>query len=66
MNYAEEMIERGRREGRREGQVRAIEGFVARDVPWSTVDAATGIDEATFRRLRQRVDAEDNGTESAV
>jgi len=70
MNYVEEMIERGRREGRREGelkgQVRAIEGFVARAVPWSTIEAATGIDEATFRRLRQRIDAEQDGTESTV
>ena len=78
MNYVEEMIERGRREGRQEGrqegrregelkgQVRAIEGFVARDIPWPTIEAATGIDEATFRRLRQRVDAKDNGTESTV
>ena len=74
MNYVEEMIERGRREGRQEGrregelkgQVRAIEGFVARDIPWPTIEAATGIDEATFRRLRQRVDANDNGTESTV
>ena len=48
------------------GQVRAIEGFVARDIPWPTIEAATGIDEATFRRLRQRVDAKDNGTESTV
>ena len=74
MNYVEEMIERGRREGRQEGRregelkgrVRAIEGFVARDIPWSTIEAATGIDEATFRRLRQRIDAEDNGAESSV
>ena len=74
MNYVEEIIERGRREGRQEGrregelkgQVRAIEGFVARDIPWPTIEAATGIDEATFRRLRQRVDAKDNGTESTV
>ena len=59
MNYVEELIEQGRQEGRREGelkgQVRAIEGFVARDIPWSTIEAATGIDEATFRRLRQRI-----------
>ena len=66
MNYVEEMIERGRQEGRQEGelkgQVRAIEGFVARDIPWSTIEAATGIDEATFRRLRQQIhDADDNG-----
>ena len=70
MNYVEEMIERGRQEGRREGelkgQVRVIERFVARDVPWSTIEAATGIDEATFRRLRQRIDAQDNGAEPAV
>ena len=56
----------GRREGELKGQVRAIEGFVARDIPWPTIEAATGIDEATFRRLRQRVDAKDNGTESTV
>ena len=78
MNYVEEMIERGRREGRQQGrregrregelkgQVRAIEGFVARDIPWPTIEAATGIDEATFRRLRQRVDSEDNGTDSTA
>ena len=56
----------GRREGELKGQVRAIEGFVARDISWPTIEAATGIDEATFRRLRQRVDAKDNGTESTV
>ena len=74
MNYVEEMIERGRREGRqegrqegrREGQVRAIEGFVARDIPWTTIEAATGIDEQTFRRLRQQVDAKDTEAESTV
>ena len=53
MNYVEELIEQGRREGRHEGelkgQVRAIEGVVARDIPWSTIEAATGIDEPTFR-----------------
>ena len=56
----------GRREGELKGQVRAIEGFVARDIPWPTIEAATGIDEATFRRLRQRVDAKDDGTEAAI
>ena len=67
MNYVEELIERGRQEGRREGelkgQVRVIEGFVALDTPWSDIEEATGIDEATFRRLRQRLDdADDNGS----
>ena len=71
MNYVEELIEQGRQEGRQQGrqegrregelkgQVRAIEGFVARDIPWSTIEAATGIDEPTFRRLRQRIDLAD-------
>ena len=53
----------GRREGRQEGelrgQVQTIQGFLERDVPWSTIEAATGIDEATFRRLKQQFD--DNG-----
>ena len=74
MNYVEQMVERGRREGmvnvermveqgRREGELRgrlqAAQGLLGRDVPWSTIEAATGIDEAAFRRLKQQLD--DNG-----
>ena len=62
MNYVEELLEQGRQEGRRE-VVRMIEGFVAQDTPWSAIEEATGIDEAAFRRLRQRLDdADDNGS----
>ena len=65
MNYVEQLIERGRREGRREGklegQVRTIEGLLGRDVPWSIIEAATGIDEAAFRKLKQQLDATDDG-----
>ncbi len=73
MNYVEQMIERGGREGLREGlqegrreglqegelkgQIRTIERLVVRDVPWSTIEAATGIDEAAFRKLKQQLDA---------
>ena len=46
--------------------MRTIEGFVARDIPWPTIEAATGIDEAAFQRFRQRVDAKEHGTESTV
>ena len=53
----------GRQEGRREGELRGrlqtIQEFLGRDVPWSTIEAATGIDEAAFRRLKQQFD--DNG-----
>ena len=60
MNKTQEMLEiygevrkqEGRREGLR-GKVLTIEGFLGRDVPWSTIEAATGIDAAAFRRLPQ-------------
>ena len=73
MNYVEQLIERGRREGledglkedRQEGElkgrIRTIEGFLGRAVPWSTIEAATGIDEAAFRKLKQDLDATDDG-----
>ena len=74
MNKTQEMIkvygevreQEGRREGHREGvlmtQVRTIEGFLRRDVPWSTIEAATGIDEATFGRLKQQLEAAGDDT----
>ena len=78
MNKTQEMLEiygevieqearqEGRQEGRREGELRGkvltIEGFLGRDVPWSTIEAATGIDAAAFRRLKHQVEAADDGT----
>ncbi len=64
MNYVEQLIERGRREGRQEGklegQIRTIEGFLERDFPWSSIEAATGIDEAAFREFKRQLDAADD------
>ncbi len=61
MTYVEQIEERGRREGRqegrREGVLRTIEGFLQRDVPWSTIKEATSIDKSEFERLRQQLDA---------
>ena len=48
-------------EGREEGVLRTIEGFLGRNVPWSTIEAAMGIDEAEFRRLRQQPDSAAGG-----
>ena len=78
MNKTEQMIEiygnvreqegrqEGHQEGRQEGELRGkvltIEGFLGRDVPWSTIEAATGIDEAEFRRLKLQLEAADDGT----
>ena len=67
MTYVHKMIDEGRREGelkgRREGELRGrlqtIQGLLGSEVPWSTIEAATGIDEAAFRRLKQQLD--DNG-----
>ena len=71
MNQAEEMMEvameylahrtrqearqEGLEEGRREGQVEIAENFLEASVPWSTIEAATGIDQDKLRTLKQRV-----------
>ena len=64
MNYVEQLIERGHREGLQQGElkgrIQTIEGLLVRDVAWSTIEAATGIDEASFRKLKRHVDATDD------
>ena len=49
----------GHAEGRAEGEVRGtvatIEGLLGQEVPWSTIEAATGIDEPAFRRLKREL-----------
>ena len=51
----------GRQEGRREGELRGkvltIEALLGRDVPWATIEAATGIDQAAFHRLKHELEA---------
>ena len=69
MNKTEEMIEiygdmrerEGRQEGELRGKVRTIEGLVGRDVPWSIIEAATGIDAASYGRLKHQLDTADGG-----
>ena len=63
MNYVERMVEQGRQEGEMRGRLQTIQEFLGRDVPWSTIEAATGIDEDTFRRLERQF--EDNGAGNA-
>ena len=60
--YGEVIKQEGRREGELRGKVLTIEGFLGRDVPWSTIEAATGIDAAAFRRLKHQVEAADDAT----
>ena len=63
--FRQEGRQEGLREGELKGKVLTIEGFLGRDVPWSTIEAATGIDEATFRRLKHQVEAADDATPHA-
>ena len=62
----QEARQKARQEGRREGELRGkvltIKGFLGQDVPWSTIEAATGVDEAAFRRLKHQVEAANDAT----
>ena len=51
----------GRQEGELRGKVQTIAGLVGSDVPWSIIEAATGIDEAAFDRLKRQLDTADGG-----
>ena len=78
MNKTEEMLafygdtreqegrQEGRQQGRQEGELRGkvltIEGLIGRNVPWSTMEAATGVDQATFGRLKRQIEAVDDAT----
>ena len=59
--FGDRVVQEALQKGRQEGVLRTIEGFLGRDVPWSTIEAATGIDEAEFRRLRQQPDSAGGG-----
>ena len=61
MNYLDELIE----QGRQEGQLGTIEKLVRTGVAWTTIEAATGIDERTFDRLKQQLDAADDSDPAA-
>ena len=52
------------REGRQEGQLATIEQLVRTGVAWSTIEAATGIDEQTFDRLKHQFDGSADDGES--
>ena len=56
----QEARQKALQEGRRDlvmTQVRTIEGLLCREVPWSTIEVATGIAEATFGRLKRQLEA---------
>ena len=58
----EEGRQEGRQEGRREVHVEMVENFLKAGVPWSTIEAATGIDQDKLRALKQRARETPNGS----
>ena len=57
----QEGLREGRQEGREEAQFEIVENFLEAGVPWSTIEAATGIDQGKFRTLKKRVQDTSNG-----
>ena len=63
MSYAQQLLEEGRAQGRAEGkeeglqrgQVEAVEGLLRIGMGWDVITSATGIDEARFRALKERL-----------
>ena len=57
MSYAQQLREEGHVEGREQGKAEAVEGFLKVGVSWDVIEAATGLDEAGFRALKERLAA---------
>ena len=63
VTYAQELLAEGeakdraegRIEGRAEGQVEVVEGLLRVGVTWDVIEAATGLNEAGFRALKEQL-----------
>lgn len=51
----EEGIEKGRAEGEQLGRMKAVEGFLENGATWDLIEKATGLNEAEFRSLKERL-----------
>ena len=63
--YREVKEQEVRQEGELRGKLQVIKGLLDRDVPWSTIEAATGIDQTRFRQLKQQLEAAPDGLSSS-
>ncbi len=61
----QEGLQQGHRKGLMEGQVGTIENLSRAGVPWSIIEAATGIDQDALRALRQRLEESEKRAEEA-
>ena len=55
MTYAQELLEEGRTEGKLQYQVEVIENLLREGLDWSVIERTTGVSEAQFDALKQRV-----------
>ena len=64
MTYAQELLEKGRAEGQAQGrmanQVEVVEGLLRAKVAWEVIEAATGLTEARFQALKERLSGSDS------
>jgi len=63
MTYAQELLQEGERKGREEGEIRAevriIENLLREGMTWAAIERITGVNEAQFQTLKQRLEALD-------
>ncbi len=58
MAYAHELLAEGREQGAQHTKVEMVEGFLKAGVTWDVIESATGLDEARFRTLKERLAAD--------
>ena len=58
MAYAHELLAQGREQGVQHTKVEMVEGFLKVGVAWDVIESATGLDEAGFRALKERLAAD--------
>ena len=59
MTYAQELLEKGRAEGRMKNQVEVVEGLLRAGVRWDVIEAATGLTDADFQALKAQLSGSD-------
>lgn len=59
MSYAQQLLDEGLAEGKRQGKVEVIEGLLRMGMTWDVIQQATGLNESQFQALKQQVPPSD-------
>ena len=62
ISYAQQLLEEGRAEGEKLGQMKTIERMLQIGMTWDVIEATTGLNEAGFRALKEELSALDSLT----